>query len=179
MSDGIPKSESIASELNDFKETPEVPGKKIYNVSKSRLISLVSMVQVGAVMYDLRFDLQAFLLNELSVFELRRPVAFDLGWKTMALLALTIWYLNHREKPVYLLDFCTFEPPESWKVSYDDLMEIMRRQECFTEDSIDFMNRMLERSGCGPSTAWPPGIVRCLKGEKADRSVEGARAESQ
>ena len=97
----------------------------------------------------------------------------------MALLALIVWYLNHREKPVYLLDFSTFEPPESWKVSYDQLMQIMRNQGCFTEDSIDFMHRMLERSGCGPSTAWPPGIVQCLQGIPADRSVEGARAESK
>jgi len=193
------RSHSTASDLNDLKEAPDVPGKKVYNVSKSRLISLVSwaqvvgvylpvlwfivvgviLLQLVAVMYDLRFDLQAFFLNEIAVFELRRPVAFDLGWKTMVLLALIIWYITRREKPVYLLDFSTFEPPESWKVSYDDLIEIMRRQECFTEESIDFMNRMLERSGCGPSTAWPPGILQCLQGKKADRSVEGARAESK
>jgi len=191
--------ESTSSELNDFKEAEGVPGKKVYNVSKSRLIGLVSwfqvlgvylpvlffiivgviLVQLLGVMYDLRFNLKAFLTNELPVFELQRPVAFDLGWKTMALAALFIWYLSTREKAVYLMDFATFEPPESWKVSYEDLLEIMRKQECFTEESIDFMSRMLERSGCGPSTAWPPGILQCLQGKKADRSVEGARAESQ
>lgn len=127
----------------------------------------------------MRFDLKMFWLNEISVFELRRPVALDLGWKTMALFALIIWYINKREKPVYLIDFACFEPPTSWKVSHDQLIEIMRRQGCFTDDSLDFMGRMLRQSGCGPSTAWPPGIVQCLEGKQADRSVEGARAESQ
>eukprot|EP00607_Mallomonas_marina_P005830 CAMPEP_0182438680 /NCGR_PEP_ID=MMETSP1167-20130531/85946_1 /TAXON_ID=2988 /ORGANISM="Mallomonas Sp, Strain CCMP3275" /LENGTH=107 /DNA_ID=CAMNT_0024632155 /DNA_START=24 /DNA_END=344 /DNA_ORIENTATION=+ len=103
--------ESTSSELNDFKEAEGVPGKKVYNVSKSRLIGLVSwfqvlgvylpvlffiivgviLVQLLGVMYDLRFNLKAFLTNELPVFELQRPVAFDLGWKTMALAALFIW----------------------------------------------------------------------------------------
>lgn len=188
---------STASDLNDFNETAE--GKKVYNVSKSRLISLISWVhvfgvylpivwfalvgiialQIGSVMYDLRFDLKAFWLNEINVFELRRPVAFDLGWKTMALLALLIWYLSQREKPVYLLDFSCFEPPPSWKLSPEQLIDIMRRQKCFHDESIEFMSKLLERSGCGPSTAWPPGIVQCLEGKEADRSVEGARAESK
>jgi 3-ketoacyl-CoA synthase len=45
-----------------------------------------------------------------------------LGWKTLALVAILIWYITHREKPVYLLDFATFEPPESWKVTAEELM---------------------------------------------------------
>ena len=106
-------------------------------------------------------------------------MALELGWKTTALFALFVWWLTHREKPVYLVDFSCFEPPESWKVTHEQFLEIMRRQKCFTDDSVEFMARLQERSGCGPSTAWPPGIVRCLKGEEADRSVEGARAESE
>jgi len=106
-------------------------------------------------------------------------VAFDLGWKTMALFALLIWYLSQREKPVYLLDFSTFEPPASWKLTPEQIIDIMRRQKCFHDESIEFMSKLLERSGCGPSTAWPPGIVQCLEGKGADRSVEGARVESK
>ena len=34
-----------------------------------------------------------------------KPVAFDLGWKSTAILAIVIWYLSNRDKPVYLIDF--------------------------------------------------------------------------
>jgi 3-ketoacyl-CoA synthase len=97
----------------------------------------------------------------------------------MALLALFIWYVHYREQSVFLIDFKTFEPPESWKLSQEQLIDIMKAQNCFTDESIEFLGRMLQQSGVGPSTAWPPGIIRCLKGEKADRSAEAAREESK
>jgi len=49
----------------------------------------------------------------------------------------------------------------------------------FTEESISFMMRLLERSGTGQATAWPPGIVQCLHGEETDRTIEGSRKESE
>ena len=106
-------------------------------------------------------------------------MAIDLGWKTMALVALLLWYIKNTAKPVYLVDFETFQPPEDWKLTHDELMEIMRLQGCFTEDSLTFLRRMLEQSGVGNSTAWPPGTTQCLKGLKADRSAEAARKECE
>lgn len=191
------KVSSVASELNDF--TEEEDGKKLYNVSKSRLVGLINwvhvfgtylpiawflvvgvlIVQVLFVMYEHRYDVKAIWLNEISSISLERPLVFDLGWKTMAIVALGIWYLNHREKPIFLLDFSTWEPPEDWKITPEQTVEILKAQGCFTDESIEFQERMLKQSGCGPKTAWPPGIVRCLKGEKQDHSVEAARAESE
>jgi len=129
------------------------------------------------VLYELRFDLKAFYFNEISVFQLQRPVAFDLGWKSMALLALAIWYLKNREKPVYVIDFQCWQPPESWRLTQEQLMKIMKNQGCFTNESLEFLERMLKQSGVGPKTAWPPGILKCLNGDKSDRSAEAARAE--
>ena len=56
-----------------------------------------------------------------------------LGWKFLAIVALVIGYINRREKPVYLLDFATFEPPEDWKVTYEQIIQILAAQKCFTE----------------------------------------------
>lgn len=115
----------------------------------------------------------------MNIISVEKGFVFDLGWKTMALVALLLSYLSYREKSVFLVDFSTFEPPESWKLSPEQLVDIMRAQKCFSEDSIGFLERMLQQSGVGPSTAWPPGIVKCLNGEPADRSVEAARKESE
>lgn len=118
-------------------------------------------------------------MNELTVIEVQRPVAMDLGWKTMALVAIGLWYLSKRHKPVYLIDFVTFEPPEKWRLTAAQLMEIMRNLGCFTQESLDFQERMLKQSGCGPSTAWPPAIIQVLDGKKYDTSAEAARGESE
>ena len=45
-------------------------------------------VQVIRTLYEHR--------SEISVIELQKPVAFDLGWKSTAILAIVIWYLSNR-----------------------------------------------------------------------------------
>ena len=98
---------------------------------------------------------------------------------TFLLLCIILWIVRH-DDPVYLMSFATFQAPESWKVTHAQLVDIMRKQGCFSNDSIDFMARLLERSGTGQATAWPPGIVQCLHDDKtpADRSIEASRNEA-
>ena len=75
------RSTSVSSEMQDFTESE---GKKVYNVSKSRLVSLISWVQVFRIylpviwfliigvlaaqvlktFYDHRFDFQVSYLVE-------------------------------------------------------------------------------------------------------------------
>jgi 3-ketoacyl-CoA synthase len=91
------------------------------------------------------------------VIELNKTLAVDIGWKAGLLLAILFWFLSKRESTVYLIDFTTFEPPASWKLSHEQIMEIMKLQRCFTDESLKFLDRMLSQSGVGPATAWPPG----------------------
>lgn len=58
------------------------------------------------------------------------------------------WFLA-QSRSVYLVDFTTYKPPEDWKVSQAEVMEIMKRKKCFTEESLDFMERILVNSGTG------------------------------
>jgi predicted naringenin-chalcone synthase len=122
---------------------------------------------------------KAFYTKEIAVLELKRPFVFELGWRAFVLLGGVFWYLTHRENAVYLLDFSVFDSPEDWRLSPEELLEAMKRQECFTPESLDFMDRMLKQSGVGPKTAWPPGIVRCLRNLPTLKSVEASREESE
>ena len=115
----------------------------------------------------------------MPVFEFERKDALGLALKTILVTAILLWYLSSREKPVYLIDFATFEPPESWKFTPEQLLEMMKLQGCFTQESLDFQERMLKQSGCGPATAWPRGISQCLDGIPRDSSAEAARRESE
>jgi predicted naringenin-chalcone synthase len=97
---------------------------------------------------------------------------------TALILAIVAWIIR-MDNPVYLLSFATFKAPESWKCSQDEIVKMMINQKCFTDDSIEFMRRILKQSGTGQATAWPPGITKSLKGEKADRSIEASRKEAE
>jgi 3-ketoacyl-CoA synthase len=116
-------------------------------------------------------------IMEIDGFELFSPAV-----KTTALiLVVSVWLVVRRDNPIYMLGFATFKPPESWKVSHADIMEIMKRQHCFTDESLSFMQRILEHTGTGQATAWPPGITKSLEpsGPKADRSMAASREEAE
>jgi len=96
-----------------------------------------------------------------------------MGWKWTLLMAMaTVWYWGSR-RPIYLLDFATFQPPEDWKVSHADISRVAQRDGNYTEDSIEFMERLLTRSGTGNATHWPPGLI------EGKKSTEMARLETE
>jgi len=98
---------------------------------------------------------------------------------TALALIVALWYIR-QESPIYLMSFATFKAPDSWKVSHAQLIQMMRNQGTFSEESLQFMARILERSGTGQATAWPPGIVQSLQpGVKADRSISASRQEAE
>jgi predicted naringenin-chalcone synthase len=101
--------------------------------------------------------------------------------KTTALILVVAAWLIRRDNPIYVLSFATFKAPESWKCSHEDIIEMMRRKKCFTPESLTFMGRILERSGTGPATAWPPGITQCLDSPdaEADQSMAASRKEAE
>lgn len=101
------------------------------------------------------------------------------GVKTTFLILVAIGWIVRMDNPVYLLSFSTFKSPLEWRLTHDQIIEMMKKQDCFTEESLGFMRRLLERSGTGQATAWPPGIVQSLHGKPADKSIEGSRLEAE
>lgn len=101
--------------------------------------------------------------------------------KTTALILVIATWMVRRNNPIYILSFATFKPPEEWKRSHDDIIEMMKRQRCFSEESLNFMRRILDRSGTSQATAWPPGIVESLQehAPKANRSMAASRKEAE
>jgi len=193
---GIMRRNISASDLSEFETTDP----RIYQVRKSRLISLINWGHVVSTYFPFmllsvvvvlvaqftqsvienRSDVQE-LATTLTATTSSSSVLFDLGWKGGILVIILIVYLARRNQRVYLVDFACFEPPEDWKASHQDVLSMLKSQKCFTEESINFMERILARSATGQSTAWPPGIIKSLKdpSQVADRSVQAAREESE
>lgn len=120
------------------------------------------------------------LVKQISILlSLRKEAIFSPAVEGTFLTLVVMAWIITMDSPVYLQSFATFKAPESWRVTHDQIIEMMRLQGCFTEDSIDFMKRLIVRSGTGQNTAWPPGIVQCLHGKKTDRSIEASRKEAE
>jgi len=124
---------------------------------------------------------ELFVRLYLAIYDSEGFYVFSPEVKTTALLLILGAWIVRRDNPVYLMGFATFKAPDSWKCDHDQILEMMRRQECFNDESIGFMKRILERSGTGPATAWPPGIKQSLDSHapKADRSMDASRKEAE
>merc|ERR1712187_852145 len=81
---------------------------------------------------------------------------------------------------IYCLDSEVFVPPESWRMTHEEMMAIMRGQETFTEDSISFISKTLERSATGQSTHWPPAALPGKDGKtKIVATMAASREEAE
>ena len=97
---------------------------------------------------------------------------------------LLICLALRRKKSVYLLDFALFTPPESWRLDQRSILQILRNisalEGAFTEEDVEFQRRVVERSGTGERTAWPPAITACLKpGVRYNPTLENVREEAE
>jgi 3-ketoacyl-CoA synthase len=137
---------------------------------------ILSPSYILTVLYAIQ-DLLQKQMN--SILSLRKEALFSPAVEACFVSLIVMILIVKMDNPTYLLSFATFKAPKEWKVSHEQIIEMMKRQGCFTEDSLDFMKRLLERSGTGQSTAWPPGIVQTLEGKKPDRSIEGSRKEAE
>eukprot|EP00980_Cylindrotheca_fusiformis_P012712 scaffold3108_cov152-Cylindrotheca_fusiformis.AAC.3 len=154
----------IQQVVTDLFGDSEVPWFSFETVS----VILVAIKELFVRLYFAIYDSEGFYVFSPEV-------------KTTALLLVVGAWLVRRDNPIYLLSFATFKAPEDWKCDHDQILEMMRRQDCFTDESLGFMKRILERSGTGPATAWPPGIKQSLSphAPKADRSIAASRLEAQ
>lgn len=104
---------------------------------------------------------------------------FSPAVKITAVVLFVATWLIRMDNPIYLLSFATFKAPDSWKRSHAQIVEMMKKRNCFSQESLDFMARILERSGTGQATAWPPGIIQCLEDKDADFSMDASRKEAE
>jgi len=140
------------------------------------LLKFENLMLVINALRDLTIQLFHNALDSAHGGKLLSPAA-----KTTLLILFIFVCIVRNNDPVYLLSFATFKAPADWKVSHEDIVEILKRQEIFTEYSVDFQARILARSGTGQATAWPPCITKCLKGKgiKYKSTIEESREEAK
>mmetsp|Transcript_18312 Transcript_18312/g.51269 ORF Transcript_18312/g.51269 Transcript_18312/m.51269 type:complete len:155 (-) Transcript_18312:1431-1895(-) len=91
------------------------------------------------------------------------------------LVTLAMVYIVTRSKAVYLLDFACYKAPANLKSSHAWFNDHSAKVPTFTQQSLEFQNKIMSRSGLGDETYLPDG-VRVFP---ADKSMASARAEAE
>ncbi|XP_074270867.1 3-ketoacyl-CoA synthase 11-like [Silene latifolia] len=104
----------------------------------------------------------AFLMNNFYVHFQHLQFASKWLITTLIILALLaiILYFQTLPYPVYLLDFSCYKPENASKCSKKTLMELSRAWGTFSNESLDFQKKVLDRSGLGDETYIPGSILR-------------------
>lgn len=87
------------------------------------------------------------------------------------LLVLRSYYVK---REVYLVDFVTYTPPPECIVTTDMFLQLQRRHP-FSQQALEFMDKLIVRTGLGEQTYFPPNILQT----PADCSLAAARHEAE
>lgn len=83
-------------------------------------------------------------------------------------------YVMSRPRTIYLVDFSCYLPGSQFEVPKGLFMERTRQTGCFDEGCIGFQEKILERSGLGEQTYFPPAMFEV----PPKPSMKAAREES-
>eukprot|EP01026_Neomeris_dumetosa_P025987 TRINITY_DN2128_c0_g1_i4.p1 TRINITY_DN2128_c0_g1~~TRINITY_DN2128_c0_g1_i4.p1 ORF type:complete len:561 (-),score=55.44 TRINITY_DN2128_c0_g1_i4:425-1951(-) len=109
---------------------------------------LVTMYETG--------ELQA--LWEFAAYtHLQLNLAYALMSLLVLILGVTFLVLN-KSRPVFLLDFAVYKPPDELKMCFEKHMDLSRKCGKFDETALDFQEKILTRSGLGQHTYVPYGL---------------------
>ncbi|CAI0444415.1 unnamed protein product [Linum tenue] len=77
---------------------------------------------------------------------------------TLIVFFLTLYFLT-RPRPIYLVDFSCYKPDDARQCTRQIFMDRSSLTGTFTEQSLDFQRKILERSGLGESTYLPQAVL--------------------
>ncbi|XP_051150870.1 3-ketoacyl-CoA synthase 9-like [Andrographis paniculata] len=159
--------------LPDFLNSVRLKYVKLgYRYLMSHLVTLCVLPLMAVVVVE---------AMNLSSDDLRR-LWLDLQYNLVAVITISAllvfgstFYALTRARPVYLVDYACYRPPDASQVSTAMFVERARLSGFFDESSIEFQRKILERSGLGDETSFPAAML--LVPPKP--TMEAAREESE
>lgn len=92
-------------------------------------------------------------LPEYKVHSNFNPEAIFLLLTLLVCFFLLVFYaIKRTSSRVYLIDFACYKPPETQKCTKEFMMKKARHSGYFSEETVDFMRKVLDKSGVGDST---------------------------
>ncbi|KAF1002438.1 hypothetical protein AG4045_011676 [Apium graveolens] len=161
------------SKLPDFKKSVKL---KYVKLGYHTLISHGMYLVLAPFTVLLAQQLSTFKRQDLFVIwdNLQYNLVSVILCSGLVVFILTIYFLTC-PRPVYLVDFCCYKPPDSSICSNKLFMQQSSLVESFKKESLEFQRKILERSGLGEST-YLPEVMFCTPPKI---SVESARKEAE
>ncbi|KAI3701476.1 hypothetical protein L6452_26582 [Arctium lappa] len=151
-------SSSSSRELPDFKKSIKLKYVKLgyhYLITHGMYLILTPFVALFAA------QLSTFSSKDVSILwdNLQYNLISIIFCSALLVFVSTIYVLT-RPRSVYLVNFSCYKPNDSRTCTKKLFME--RSGECgaFTQESLDFQKKILERSGLGEQTYLPPAVLR-------------------
>ncbi|KAI9194141.1 hypothetical protein LWI28_003462 [Acer negundo] len=139
---------------------------------------------ISNALYFFLIPLLVVVLTHLSTLtvddfiQLRENLRFNLVTVILCSVSIVVTctiYLMSCPRKVYLVDFACYKPEPALMCSREFYTEIVKRTGKFTEESIAFKKKILERSGVGQMTYGPEGLMQVPH----KRSMADARKETE
>ncbi|KAG5526647.1 hypothetical protein RHGRI_032797 [Rhododendron griersonianum] len=159
--------------LPDFLQSVNLKHVKLgYHYLITHLLTL-SLLPLIAVVF-----IQASQMDYDDVYQLYLHLQYNLAavvvFSTVLVFGCTMYVLT-RPKPVYLVDYCCYRPPDHLQAPFHRFMEHSKLTGDFDESSLEFQRKILERSGLGEETC-VPAAMHCVPPQP---SMAAAREEAE
>nr|XP_043630170.1 3-ketoacyl-CoA synthase 4-like [Erigeron canadensis] len=138
--------------------------KHLFSIS---LLPLVAFIVVKASHLTLEDIKNLYMLLDYNLVAV-------MALSNVVVLGLFI-YLMTKPKPVYLVDFSCYQPPNHLKINNDDFIKGAKIYGGFDDSSLEFIKKILQRSGLGDETYLPEVMHRM----PPEPSMTNAREEAE
>ncbi|KAM7250580.1 hypothetical protein ACFE04_022463 [Oxalis oulophora] len=142
--------------LPDFKQGVNLKYVKLgYHYLISHLLTLCFIPLIAII----SIEISQMNLNDVTQlwFHLQYNLVTIFIFSAVLVFALTL-YIMSRPRPVYLVDYACYRPPDHLKAPYHRFMEHSRLTGDFDDSSLEFQRKILERSGLGDDTYVPEAM---------------------
>ncbi|KAG8382906.1 hypothetical protein BUALT_Bualt05G0128400 [Buddleja alternifolia] len=72
------------------------------------------------------------------------------------IITVVAFFILSKPRTVYLVDYALYKPPQSWKLSSKTFVE--HAKQVLPTEPVNFLTKILERSGLGEETCFPPAM---------------------
>jgi 3-ketoacyl-CoA synthase len=152
---------------NDYSRSISIERKKLHKFLKSMKLGYHYLI--SNAMYLILIPLIGLALAHLSTFSIKdliqlyENLKFNIVSMTLCsslIVFLATLYFMSRPRGIYLVDFACYKPPKELTCTRETFVERSNLTNAFTEENILFQKKILERSGLGQKTYFPPSIRR-------------------
>ncbi|XP_057504935.1 3-ketoacyl-CoA synthase 11-like [Actinidia eriantha] len=145
-------------QLPDFKKSIKLKYVKLgyhYLITHGMYLFLTPLIVVVVA------QLSTFSFQDLYVLwdHLRFNLISVILSSTLLVFLSTLYFLT-RPHPVYLVNFSCYKPEDARQCTRQIFMERSRSTGSFTEENLQFQQKILERSGLGETTYLPEAVLR-------------------